>query len=103
MTFLYLGVGDPRNPLASLVQVPEHRPVSFHLNDFSPVVLSRAIVLIALAAAGAGGEDDAGAAAMAAATATWSDARLSRKSAAALHVRSTSPCLAILLIYLTIG
>ena len=89
LSFLYMGVGDPRNPLASLVQIPLHRPVWFHLNDFSAVVVSRAIVLLAMAAAG--GEDGAEEASLAA-TDVWSDARLSRSSAASLHVSSEAVC-----------
>ena len=83
LRLLYLGVGDPRNPLASLNQLPTRQPVEFHLNDFSPVVLARAIVLLSLACAG---EEREATSAGNAATAVWSDAKLRFETASALHV-----------------
>jgi len=66
---LYLGVGDVRNPLSALCQLPHSAAVVVHVNDTSAVVLARNVLMLAVASVGTPE-------AVAAAIAMWCDAEL---------------------------
>lgn len=48
LDLLFLGVGDLRNPLLTLTNIPGNRPVSIYLNDLSPVTIARNVVILQL-------------------------------------------------------
>ena len=82
---LYVGVGDVRNPLSALANLPAGAQSEVHMNDTADVVLARNAVMLAVAT----GLGTSGAGDIPAAIAMWSDALLSEKVATAVHAALT--------------
>eukprot|EP00501_MAST-03F_sp_TOSAG23-6_P000639 GSMAST32.ASY1.ANO1.663.1 assembled CDS len=69
---LWIGVGDIRNPLTTLINIPSEARVELHFNDLNSIALARNVVLITLASEGE--------LSIQYATAIWSDVLLNEET-----------------------